>query len=164
SRVFLDQSEWQTLHTNLQLMLINVRSLHGQSTERSHQGHPTIVHQERTGRPGCPRTVINRDFLNWAYTQQTTSGIGHFLGLSCNTVRQSLLEYGIAPSGTHPFPSNTNLSNTTEAGDDILDPAPSNVHAPPLHQAIYGYSQMITGMRASNNNHSPTVLSLFLSA
>lgn len=130
----MDQTERQPLCTNLQMMLIDVRTLHNNRTESSHQGRPVIVSQERTGRRGRPRTVINRDFLNWAYTQRTTSGIGHFLGLSRNTVRRSLLEYGLAPSGTNPFPSDTNNVewpvDDTEADEDILDPPPSNAHTP----------------------------------
>ncbi|KAE9388732.1 hypothetical protein BT96DRAFT_1003910 [Gymnopus androsaceus JB14] len=55
----------------------------------------------------------------------STNGIGQFLGLSCNTVRQSLLDYGLAPSGANPFPSNT---NDAEVEGDILNPAPSNAH------------------------------------
>ncbi|KAE9396937.1 hypothetical protein BT96DRAFT_763444, partial [Gymnopus androsaceus JB14] len=172
SHVFPDQSEWQTLRTNLQLMLLDIRSLHGESTERSQQGRPTIVHQERTGRPGRPRTVINRDFLNWAYTQRTTSGIGHFLGLSRNTVRRSLLEYGFAPSGANPFPSNTSttsssgyLSNMSDEDlDGIICLLRSHYPRAGIRILDDGYSRTITGMRASDNNHSPTVLSLFLSA
>ncbi|KAE9388731.1 hypothetical protein BT96DRAFT_1003909 [Gymnopus androsaceus JB14] len=125
SCVFPDQSEWQTLRTNLKLILLDIHSLHDEGTEQSHHGRPTIVSSEQTGRPGRPCTVINRDFLSWAYTQRTTSGISQFLGLSCNTVRQSLLDYGLAPSGANPFPSNT---NDAEVEGDILNPAPSNAH------------------------------------
>ncbi|KAF9070671.1 hypothetical protein BDP27DRAFT_1175895, partial [Rhodocollybia butyracea] len=103
SETFVDSTEWQTLRMNLQMMLTDVRALYNDYNERSHQGRPIIVSHDRTGQRGRPRTIINRDFLNWAYTQRTTSGIGHFLGLSRNTVRRSLLEYGLAPSGNNPF-------------------------------------------------------------
>lgn len=129
--VFPDQSEWDTLRANLQLMLLDIRRLHDDGIEQSHHGRPSIVSQERTGRPGRPRTIIDRDFLSWAYTQRTTSGIGHFLGLSRNTVRQSLLDYGLAPSGVNPFPLNT--TNSTEVEEDVLDPEPSQ---PPTSEEL----------------------------
>lgn len=107
-------------------MLLGICSLYDESVEQSHQGHPTIVSQEQTGCPGHPHTVIDPDFLSCAYTQYTTSqyttsGIGHFLGLS--TVRQSLLDYGLVPPGANPFPSNT---TNVEGEGDVLNPAPSN--------------------------------------
>lgn len=100
-------------------MLSDLRVLHEHRLEASHNGRPNIVHYEHTGRPGRPRAVINPDFLRWAYPLRSTTGLAHFLGLNRDTVRQRLLELGIASPGNNPFPSNTN-STETEV-DEILD-------------------------------------------
>lgn len=106
-------------------MIVDVRAMYEQRTEASHNGRPEIVFQEHTGRPGRPRTVINPDFLQWAYSHRTTSGLGHFLGVHRSTVRRRLLEYGYSSPGTDPFPRTDNASNNSATNesevDDILD-------------------------------------------
>ncbi|KAJ3909291.1 hypothetical protein F5879DRAFT_1007149 [Lentinula edodes] len=68
---------------------------------------------------------INPEFLHWAYTQRSTSALAHFLGLNRDTVRQRLLDYGIALPGQNPFPSTPDTSNisssTSQHEDNILD-------------------------------------------
>lgn len=114
-------------------MLVDVRALYNQGLEQTHRGHLQPVYREHDGGRGRPRIVINRDFLQWAYTLRTASGIAEYLGVSRNTVRRSLLDYGIAQSGSNPFPAHSNettslpvTSGNTEpnvtADDDFLDP------------------------------------------
>ncbi|KAJ4466395.1 hypothetical protein C8J55DRAFT_406452, partial [Lentinula edodes] len=171
--------ELQVLQNGVQLMIIDVRALYGQTTESSHQGRPEVIHREYTGRPGRPRIEINPEFLHWAYTQRSTSALAHFLGLNRDTVRQRLLDYGIALPGQNPFPSTPDTSNisssTSQHEDNILDAQiPDPIQLPEqirlirwgivIHGFIDGYSRMITGLRASNNNRGQTVMSLFLSS
>lgn len=89
-------------------MLHDVQILHEAMLQSSHNGRPQVVFKESSGGPGRPRTVINRDFIAWAYRFRSTSGIAHFLGVSRTIVRQALLDYGIALPGTNPFHSEEN--------------------------------------------------------
>ncbi|KAF8122633.1 hypothetical protein K438DRAFT_1913379 [Mycena galopus ATCC 62051] len=78
---------------------------------------PVIVQTIRFGGPGCPRIHIDPDFLQWAY--------GQFLGVGRATVRNALLEYGIAEPQQSPFQPLDAASDPTEAdpmNNDILDP------------------------------------------
>jgi len=99
-------------------MLSDLRVLHEQRLEASHNGRPTIVHYEHTGQPGRPHTVIDPEFLHWAYPLRSTEGIAHFLGVHRNTVRRHLLELGLAHPGNDPFPSNTSAEMQV---DEVLD-------------------------------------------
>lgn len=114
-------------------MVIDVRALHEQMMESSHQGRPEVIHHQHTGHRGRPRIEIDRDFLQWAYTQRTTSALAHFLGINRDTIRQRLLEYGIASPGRNPFPSTSRTTSPNTLGsseDDILDaqiPNPSHL-------------------------------------
>ncbi|KAJ3926141.1 MAG: hypothetical protein NXY57DRAFT_906124 [Lentinula lateritia] len=87
--IFNENSEWQTLRTNLQAMLADVWTI---------------------------------EFLEWAYTQRTTSGIAEYLGVARQTVRQALLDYGIAQPGINPFPpSEVHSEHTDSENDPVLD-------------------------------------------
>ncbi|KAJ3817780.1 hypothetical protein F5880DRAFT_1441008, partial [Lentinula raphanica] len=163
SNVFPDQAEWQTLHGNLQQMIFDVQTFHSQRLEQSHRGRPDVLCWETNGSAGRPRAVIDPEFLRWAYTHRTTTGIAEFLGLSRRTVRRALLEQGLVAPGNDPFQD----QDSAQEGR-IVEP---NLDIPSLirwgiviHGFIDGYSRMITALRAANNNHSSTVLSLFLSA
>ncbi|KAJ3764506.1 hypothetical protein FB446DRAFT_796110 [Lentinula raphanica] len=101
--VFLDQSEWQILRDNIQLMILDVQTLHTRRIEQSHNGRPAVLHWMSNGSAGRPRAVIDPDFLRWAHTHRTTTGIAEFLGLSRRTVRRSLLDYGLVTPGSVPF-------------------------------------------------------------
>ncbi|KAK7060964.1 hypothetical protein VNI00_000699 [Paramarasmius palmivorus] len=126
SHVFSSGDEWDTLRTNLQIMLGDVRVLHERAVESTHSGYPTVVYRVYSGGRGRPRTIIDPDFLRWAYRHRTTSGISRFLGISRTRVRELLLEHEIAPPGQNPFPS-----ETSEEDDDILDPSiPVPEHLP----------------------------------
>ncbi len=63
-----------------------------------------VVRTQHTGRPGRPRSVIDETFLRWAYEQRSTTAIANFLNVDRSTVREALVDYGIASPGTAPFP------------------------------------------------------------
>ncbi|KAJ7238069.1 hypothetical protein B0H12DRAFT_1204320 [Mycena haematopus] len=73
-----------------------------------------------------PRIYIDPDFLQWAYGQRSTEGISRYLGVSRTTVRNALLEHGIAEPQPSPFPLNpvplNPVNDAHSNGDDILDP------------------------------------------
>ncbi|KAJ3872646.1 hypothetical protein F5051DRAFT_338978 [Lentinula edodes] len=82
-----------------------------------------IVFTEYTGRPGCPRTVINPDFLRFAHNHRTITGLSHFLDVPRPTVRRRLLECGIATPGIGPFnfpPRGIHELQSSES-DNVLD-------------------------------------------
>ncbi|ESK82658.1 hypothetical protein Moror_11195 [Moniliophthora roreri MCA 2997] len=127
--VFNDASEWETLRTNLQLMHGDLWVFIEEVLQRSHKGQLPVVTRVYTGNRGRPCTLINPNFLRWAYTQRSISGISHFLGVGRTTVQQALLDLGIATPGTDPFSSEsdseaeTSLTDACEAQDDLLDPS-----------------------------------------
>lgn len=100
--------------------------MHHDILENSHSGRPEIVTLEHTGQRGCPRKVINRDFLQWAYRLRSTSGIAHFLHVGRTLVRQSLLDYNIALPGVNPFPDDT-VSEASDNSDDAGSDRPEFV-------------------------------------
>ncbi|KAH7871285.1 uncharacterized protein C8R40DRAFT_1030083, partial [Lentinula edodes] len=164
-----EHEEAQILQNSLQVMILDIRALYEQRVESSHLGRPEVVYTEYTGRPGRPRTVINPDFLRFAYRHRTTSGLSHFLDVPRSTLRRRLLESGIASPGTNPFPANGySMGGSNEVritGIRILDGMLRLIRwGIIIHGFIDGYSRLITGLRASNNNRGQTVLSLFLSA
>ncbi|KAJ3826073.1 hypothetical protein F5880DRAFT_1456433, partial [Lentinula raphanica] len=174
SNVFPDQAEWQTLCGNLQQMIFDVQTFHSQRLEQSHHGRPDVLCWETNGSAGRPRAVIDPEFLRWAYTHRTTTGIAEFLGLSRRTVRRALLEQGLVAPGNDPFQDQDsaqeghtlepNLDIPSSFHPEIEDAARSIQWGIVIHGFIDGYSRMITALRAADNNHSSTVLSLFLSA
>ncbi|KAJ3926500.1 MAG: hypothetical protein NXY57DRAFT_879893, partial [Lentinula lateritia] len=161
-----EPQELRILQNGVQLMVIDVRALHEQMMESSHQGRPEVIHHQHTGHRGRPRIEIDRDFLQWAYTQRTTSALAHFLGINRDTIRQRLLEYGIASPGQNPFPSASRTTSPNTLGlseDDILDaqiPDPSHL---PEHIRLKAASIPST-LGYFDNNRGQTVMSLFLSA
>ncbi|KAJ3815578.1 hypothetical protein F5876DRAFT_30466 [Lentinula aff. lateritia] len=108
------------------------------ATESSHLGRPEVVFTETTGRPGRPRTVIDPNFLRFAYQHRSTSGISNFLDVSRSTLRRRLLEYGIASPGANPFPRMVGSVEDThridvhsDNSDELLDAeVPQPAHLP----------------------------------
>lgn len=74
-----------------------------QAVDASHHGHPTVMRTVRNGSVGRPTIEIDPDFLRWAYTMRSTSGIARFLGLSRRTVRDQLIAHGIASPQQQPY-------------------------------------------------------------
>ena len=114
----------------------DVRLQYQQTLDESHHGHPTVVHAVHTGGPGRPSITIDPDFLRWAHSHRSTSAISRFLGVSRTTVRNALIDYGIATLQSSPFvhngeesdsestPSGVSMELSQEGeGDDILNPA-----------------------------------------
>ena len=94
-----------------------------QTLDESHHGHPTAVQAINTGRHGWPAIYIDPNFLQWAYAHCSTSGITWFLHVGWWTVRNALLEYGIAEPQNNPFPSiDASTHNEILQEDDLLDP------------------------------------------
>ncbi|KAJ7650340.1 hypothetical protein FB45DRAFT_730216 [Roridomyces roridus] len=87
----------------------------------SHHGRPTVIERVYTGRPGRPRYAIDPDFLQFAHEHRSTSGIGHFLGVSRGTVRSAILQQGLAEPQPAPF-YDPHLEDADAGEDDILDP------------------------------------------
>ena len=94
-----------------------------QTLNKSHHGHPTDVQVINTGHCGQPAIYINPNFLWWVYAHCSTSGIAQFLHVGQWTVRNALLEYGIAEPQNNPFPSiDAGTHNQILQEDDLLDP------------------------------------------
>lgn len=98
------------------------------AVDGSHHGWPTLVQTIASDGPGRPRIWIDPDFLRWAYSQRSTASISDFLQVSRSTVRNALLEAGIAQPQPSPF-YNATTSTSGDLGDDsrnepddILDP------------------------------------------
>ncbi|KAJ7748259.1 hypothetical protein B0H14DRAFT_3096977 [Mycena olivaceomarginata] len=66
-----------------------------------------LVQTISSGGPGRPRIYIDPDFLRWAYGQRSTAGISRFLGVGRSTVRNALIEHGIAQPQPTPFQTDT---------------------------------------------------------
>src|SRR6202044_1458725 len=99
-----EAQELLTLRINLSMMRTDIRLQYEQMLDQSHHGHPTVVQVTHTGHRGRPRIHIDPDFLQWAYAHRSTSGIARFLHVGRQTVRDALLEYGIAQPLSNPFP------------------------------------------------------------
>ncbi|KAJ3816963.1 hypothetical protein F5880DRAFT_1445668, partial [Lentinula raphanica] len=172
SAVFQDQAEWQMLRTNVHSMILDVRTIYNQRVERSHHGRPNVISWEHTGSAGRPRTIIDPNFLRWAYGRRSTSGIAQFLGVSSRTVRRALLDNDIVSPGLTPFSDTSSIQSSSSSNhlsnmsNDDLD---AMIRMLRSHYPTAGI-RMLDGMlrrlalRAHNNNRSETVLSLFMSA
>ncbi|KAJ7575936.1 hypothetical protein C8J56DRAFT_723714, partial [Mycena floridula] len=159
--------EQRTLEINILQMQSDLCLRYNEVLESSHHGTPMLVQQVRSGGRGRPRTMIDPVLLAWAYSQRSTSSIAHFFNVGRTTVRRLLLEYGIVQPGAAP-------TNLVHADDNfVLDPN-AIIFAETyiglirfgivIHGFIDGYSQLITGLHASNNNRASTVLQVFLAA
>ncbi|KAJ7128852.1 hypothetical protein C8R46DRAFT_926116 [Mycena filopes] len=84
--------------------------------------------ERHTGSRGRPAYDIDPEFLRWAYSQRSTSGIARFLGVHRSTVRAALLAHGIAVPQQQPAnlsfqdnPPNQDGAADNE-GDYLVDP------------------------------------------
>ncbi|KAJ3817242.1 hypothetical protein F5880DRAFT_1493254 [Lentinula raphanica] len=93
----------QTDVFHLRLLLEDIDEFSTLVSQESHHGHPDVLTWRHSGSAGRPRADIDPDFLRWAYTHRSVTGIADFLGLSRRTVRRSLVEYGISRPGDVPF-------------------------------------------------------------
>jgi hypothetical protein len=120
-------------------MQTDIRLQYNQALDESHHGHPTVVETVHARARGRPSIAIDPDFLRWAHSHRSTSAISQFLGVSRRTVRNALINYGIALPQSSPFVyydpvsegdaiQSTNLDSTQTklnqqevAEDDILN-------------------------------------------
>ncbi|KAJ3745194.1 hypothetical protein EV360DRAFT_57528 [Lentinula raphanica] len=96
------------------------------------------------------QSVIDPDFLRWASTHRTNTGIADFLGVSRRTVRRALLSYNIVTPGTVPFEDQELVSE--ENTDQLLDPniiLPSHFH-PDIETAASSIQTSSSSNRHSN--------------
>ena len=127
-----EPTELSTLRINLSMMQADIRMQYEQTLNQSHHGHPTIVQEIHTGRRGRPRIYIDPEFLRWAYSHRSTSGIARFLHVGRRTVRHALLEYRIAEPHDSPFSMPTaDINEELLQEDNLLDPnLPILAHIP----------------------------------
>jgi hypothetical protein len=130
-----DVAELSTLRQNLRIMQMDIRLQYEEVLDQSHHGHPTVVEMIHTGHRGRPRVRIDPEFLQWAYAHRSTSGIARFLHVGRRTVRNALLDYGIAEPQDSPFHLSDPDPEDTEVldEDDLLDPSlplPANIQIP----------------------------------
>jgi hypothetical protein len=115
-------------------MQTDVRIQYQQALDESHHGRPTIVQPVYTGNRGRPQLEINPEFLQWAYSHHSISGISRYLNIHRDTVRNALLDYGIAEPQTNPFAGSSRIADiggtNPEIPDDLLDPDLADTHLP----------------------------------
>lgn len=116
--------ELSIIQENLTVMQSDIRIQYRQALDDSHQGHPTVIRTIHSGRRGQPRIWIDPEFLQWAYSHRSTSGIARFLNVSRQLVRNTLLAYGIAQPQTTP----TVVDTVPEALNGLTSPnTPSSI-------------------------------------
>ena len=86
--------------------------------DQSHYGRPSVVTWVQHEGRGRPSAVIDPNFLQWAYSLRSTSSIARFLNLSRKTVRNALLDYGIAVRQQNPFPVLSEEAADDDGGHD----------------------------------------------
>ncbi|KAJ7040848.1 hypothetical protein C8F04DRAFT_903236, partial [Mycena alexandri] len=160
SAIFPAEELQRILH-NVGAMQNDIRLQYDEVVDQSHQGHPLVITTIQTGSRGRPAVEIDPKFLRWAYSLRSTSSIARFLGLHRDTVRRALLAHGIAQPAADPAVTSYTgpLSSIT---DDELDKL--LIRLCRHYCRADGYSRLITGLLASDNNRGQTVLDLFLGA
>ena len=113
------------MRTNLGLIQTDVHIKYQEALDSSHHGRPTIIETIYTGDCGHPRISIDPNFLRWAYSHRTVSGIAYFLGVHRDTVRSTLLEHGIVEPQENLFklhPEEPAVVVPPLEDDELLDP------------------------------------------
>jgi hypothetical protein len=77
------------------------------------EGTLTVMHQNRTGRPGRPRLEIDPQFLPFALEVRGPTGVAQSLGCHPRTIRRRAIELNILPPGEAPFHTVNNNDGTT---------------------------------------------------
>ncbi|KAJ6448518.1 hypothetical protein C8R45DRAFT_761396, partial [Mycena sanguinolenta] len=162
------EEELHTLQTNLALMLHDVQIQHQQALDASHHGQPIVMQRVYTGQRGRPRIEIDPNFLEFAHEHHSTTGIGRFLGVSRSVVQSAMLRQGLVQPQQAPFTGSSTAcffvcAHIFAALFDQINQGLIRWGIV-IHGFIDGYSHLITGLRASNNNRGSTVLLLFLDA
>lgn len=107
-------------------MMEDARISYQQSVDRSHSGHPTVIHRVQTGRRGRPAIEIDPQFLQWAHNRRSISSLARFLGIGRTTLRNALLQQGLLQQaqGTVGQPAGERQNHRDEVND-----APDQPHA-----------------------------------
>ena len=106
-------------------MQTDVHIRYQEALNMSHHRRLTIIKTIFTGNCGHPHISINPDFLHWAYSHRTVSGITCFLGIHRDMVRSALLEHGIVKPQENPFQSHLEepvVDVPPLEDDELLDP------------------------------------------
>ncbi|TFK62191.1 hypothetical protein BDN72DRAFT_747171, partial [Pluteus cervinus] len=174
------QQELDLINPSLQAMILDAQIMLCSAIAESHNGYAPLATQMYNGRVGRPRIEFDRDFLEWAIRHRSVSGIAEFLEVSSRTVRRALLDLGLAEPGQNPFPSvcasvvilcfaPASEGISDEELDFVISQLKKTYHRTGLirwrivvHGFIDGYSRLVTGLQASDNNRGATVLNLFL--
>lgn len=138
----------------------DIRLQYQQAIDESHHGYPAVVETLYTGSCGRPSIRIDPEFLRWSYSLRSIKSISLFLGVSRRTVRQQLLENGIAQPGEQPFVFSSQNSqagegeSVNETGDnDLLDPSGSiNDVIPHTPQPLEDQTLYITSYTAPQSD------------
>ncbi|KAF9470631.1 hypothetical protein BDN70DRAFT_763811, partial [Pholiota conissans] len=157
--VIFEPAEFEQLRSNLSLMLLDVRIRCTHLLEQSHHGRPNVIAVQRSGRPGRPQILFDREFLAWAYNRRSISGLARFLNVGRTTLRNALVTHGIMQPQQQ---SNERFEIVTSINFGFAEGLIRWKII--IHGFIDGYSRLITGLRASNNNYGDTVLHVFLHA
>ena len=113
------------MRTNLGLMQTDVHIKYQEALDSSHHGRPTIIKTIYTGDRGRPCISIDPNFLHWAYSHRTVSGITYFLGVHRDMVQSALLEHSIVEPQENPFklhPEEPAVIVPPLEDDELLDP------------------------------------------
>ncbi|THU85911.1 hypothetical protein K435DRAFT_868821 [Dendrothele bispora CBS 962.96] len=120
---------YRTLQSNILHIQHDVLIRHEQVLEASHHGRPETVQVNRNGRCGHPRVEIQPSILAFGYQTRPISQIAHTLNVGQQTVRQRLLDLGIAQPERNPFSQREEeLGNrpteekTNNSSNKLLDP------------------------------------------
>jgi hypothetical protein len=138
-----EADELSILRTSLISMQTDLREEYRQALDDSHHGYPTIIERVHTGSRGRPRIQIDPVFLRWAYANRSVSGISRFLHVGRSTVRNALMEYGIAEPQQNPFPD---VERTDSAS--VNDPLNENTTSPLNQTSIDGTGDTIADIHA----------------
>ena len=114
--------------------------------DMSHHGRPTIIETIYSDH-GHPCISIDPDFLCWAYSHRTISGIAHFLEVHRSTVWNALCEHGILapqeiltiPHPEEPATEETLVDVPPLENDELLDP-----HYPTHHRCLSWQLDFVT--------------------
>lgn len=137
----------------------DIRQHYQEALDESHSGRPEVISRVHTGGRGRPRISIDPEFLRWAYAHRSTTAISRFLGVNRDTVRNALLEYGIAQPQQNPFPSAVpEIEGDIPAleEDNLLDPdfpAPERIP----DDVVTGFA--VNQQSTSNHDSARTVVS-----
>ncbi|RXW17274.1 hypothetical protein EST38_g8582 [Candolleomyces aberdarensis] len=161
----------EQIQTNISLLQSDIQAQYRDVIDHSHHGHPIVMQQAHTGGPGRPSYIIDPDFLAWAYSLRSTSSISRFLGQTYDSlileqgsqcfmacyVHLEVFERFRIRRRTYSVPGPNSLWHHDGQHRLIR-------WGIVIHGFIDGYSRLIVGLRAHNNNRGQTVLDLFLEA